>query len=102
MGAAVPFRYHPSRSTGGLMLRYRRISDEGTSYHGVYADQFGNHYVRTLVWHPAFWWFIATEGKLKGKRWKALGHYIRTRRQYIGGDTRHDTCRKEVERADTA
>jgi hypothetical protein len=57
-------------------------------WHGIWTDQYGNLYRRTLVWHPGFWWFVLFAKELEGMRMQALKFYWKDRRSYIGGNKR--------------
>jgi hypothetical protein len=61
------------------VLRYKHVespSDSGVSWHGVWVDQFGNLYRRTLIYHPGFWNFVLRAEELKGMRMEALKFYL--------------------------
>jgi hypothetical protein len=77
----------------GEMLRYRRVDNLTPEsgklrWHGIWTDQYGNLYTRTLVWHPGFWWFVLFAEELEGMRMQALKFYWKDRRSYIGGNKR--------------
>jgi len=66
------------------VLRYRRVesfSDTNLSWHGVWSDQYGNLYRRTLIYHPGFWNFVLRAEEQKGVRMEALKFYLKDRRR---------------------
>jgi hypothetical protein len=73
------------RPNWGKMLRYRRVDNLPPEsgklrWHGIWTDQYGNLYRRTLVWHPGFWWFVLFAEELEGMRIQALKFYWKDRR----------------------
>jgi hypothetical protein len=72
------------------VLRHRRVesfSDTNLSWHGVWSDQYGNLYRRTLIWHPGFWWFVLRAPELDDVRLDALKFYFKDRR--YGSEAKH-------------
>jgi hypothetical protein len=66
------------------VLRYRRVesfSDTNLSWHGVWSEQYGNLYRRTLIYHPGFWNFVLRTEEQKGMRMEALKFYLKDRRR---------------------
>jgi hypothetical protein len=66
------------------VLRYRRVesfNDTNLSWHGVWSEQYGNLYRRTLIYHPGFWNFVLCAEEPKGMRMEALKFYLKDRRR---------------------
>jgi hypothetical protein len=55
---------------------------------GLWRDEHGRHYQRTLWWHPAFWVdLLRPSSMFRGMRLSALRTFIKNRRTFIYDDS---------------